>query len=128
MKLVLASFLLLNVLACLAQTEEFCYSDNNHNQICVDTSSIPKELIPFFRLKDFKWENTSENCETFSINIVEVKRLRRNKKYRFRLLTSCKTTPGGATSTGGLVYVFNLQKLENGSFKVLSREYLYMEI
>lgn len=128
MKLLLISILLLPVLSSLAQSEDFCYSDNNYNQICVDTLSIPKELIPFFSLKGFQWENAAENCETFSINVVEVKRLRRNKKYRFRVLTSCKTIPGGATSTGGLVYIFSLQKLENGGFKVASKKYLYMEI
>lgn len=111
-----------------AQSEKTCYDDQFENRICVDTTDIPKELIPWFHNGEFNWEEIPEGCEKSGLEILEIKKLKKNKKYRFRFLSSCQSRQGGATSIGGAVYIVKVKKTDRGNFIIVSKEFQYGEI
>lgn len=115
-------------LGLFAQPEKTCYYDKFENRICVDTTDIPKELISWFRNGEFHWEEIPNQCEKSGLEVLEIKRLKKNKKYRFRFLSSCLLKQGGATSVGGVVYIVKVKKTDRGNFIIISKEFQYGEI
>ena len=115
-------------LSSFAQSEKTCYDDQFENRICVDTTNIPKELFSWFHNGDFHWEEIPEICEKRGLEVLEIRRLKKNKKYRFRILSSCLSKQGGATWMGGIVYIVKVKKTVRGNFVIVSKEFQYGEI
>lgn len=111
-----------------AQSENFCYEDLNSNRICVDTTDIPNELVSAFSDKIFHWDEISNFCADNSLEILEIKRLRRNKKYRLRFINACKFKEGGITSIGGAVYIIYFEKDAKGILRMTDKIFQYGEI
>ena len=123
----LITYILLTI-SLSGQSEKFEYSDRFGNTIYVDTTDIPKELKSFFTQQTFEWEDRSEGCSVYKMEVVEIRRIRKNKYYRLRFLSYCTLTEGGATMTGGLNYKIEVEKNDKDNYRIVSKEFLNMEI
>ena len=100
----------------LSAQDTYKYVDRYGNEIEVDTLNIPHELISFFTQQDFQWDKADSTCEHYHMHVLELKRIRRNKRYRLRFSSACYPYGNSLISIDVSIYNLHIEKSKNGSF------------